>query len=437
MRARLGAVLGIVALACGIPTTEAGPPLEYTAPGVAALPCDPTRDHACIADGNGIFVDGINGVDGRSGTRAEPVRTISAALDMGARVLFVCATDYPERLRVSDSITLLGGLRCGDFAFTGERPQLHGFDWVHSLYLSDANVVAKAEPSSNAIAIRTWFGLTMLVRCSVTVEAGRDGKNGEITGRVPAASTLDGADANGAVPGGGGNGAKGCEYENFVGGKGGLPYQDGQGYGYSDIGAGLHVQCIQSGAPGGDGADGVDGKDYASGGDGTFGSSGKPGGGGGGGTTGAGGGGGGGGCAGRAATRGMPGGASVAIDGCTNLVLRETTISVGDGGRGGDGHLGEDGLAGGAPGLGSGDGCKGGRGGHGGRGGASAPGVGGISAILFNDGCLSPTSIDRDPASTLTLGNGGNGGSFPPPSTAKANDGKAGELVFVQGPPPP
>lgn len=433
-------VAGVVACGVASESNVGGVPVSPPPTTVAHRPCDAFTRADCIADGNGIFVDGINGVDGRAGTRAEPLKTLAGAMAANAKVIFLCATTYPETIVGLGALTVIGGLRCGDFSSTKERPTLRGVSVEQELRMSDVRVVAPAgtlvSPSSGAVRCNGSY--LELVRCDVVADRAADGTDGQLdTGPAfPPQTSLDGTSASGGTPGTGGNATKGCQFQNWVGGTGGVVGGNGGGWGYYKKWAGLHADCVQLGTGGGDGDDGKDGADFAtSSGDGEYGETGYPGGGGGGGNAGAGGGGGAGGCLGRPGKHGTTGGSSIALTlGCPKVVqIRESTIVAGDGGKGGSGHPGSPGMSGGSGGLGAGDGCRGGRGGHGGHGGAAAGAAGGDSvAILLS--C--ETTIDMDGVSKLLHGTGGLGGmdgkSRPNPPPA----GRSADVLVVPPPPP-
>lgn len=438
----------MVLLAC----TAAEDPAPQTAgvqpPQRASLPCDPAAHRECIDDAHGVFVDGEAGDDAQPGTRARPVRTLAAAVALQPRAIFVCATVYPERVRAMApaALTVLGGLHCGTFAWTGEKPTVRGLDFAGDGHVADLRVEASvdAEHAPDAVGIEALGASLVVERVDIVVGPGQAGKDGELdTGPdFPPVSVLNGGDAVGATPGAGGASTL-CQFQNMRGGAGGVPGGDGEGGGYESGTPGLHSACVGVADPGGtgpDGKDGGDGTDHMP--DGAYGDSGRAGGGGGGGNVGAGGGGGGGGCLGRPGHRGLRGGASVgiAVD-RPRVVLRETRILVSDGAPGGAGHPGSAGMPGGEGGLGSGDGCKGGAGGHGGHGGAGLGAPGGSSAsILWNFATmwdLGPGSLDADSATTLSHGSAGAGGASGKPSMPVAPAGLAGDSMVIPRPPPP
>jgi len=435
--------LGLALALLGCSATEA----PVVAVDAAAPWCDPSVHRECIDDAHGVFVDGVNGDDSQPGTRASPVRTVAGALALGPQAIFVCATAYPERALATKfpSLMILGGMHCGTFAWTGERPSLRGVDFGGDGYLADLRIDAAvdAEHTPDAIGIVALGGRLTVERVDVAVGPGLDGADGEVdTGPpFPPVSTLSGVDAVGATPGVGGSGK--CQFQNMKGGTGGAPGADGENAGYMNGTQGLHSLCVGWGYPGGDGLDGKDGVDgMAASPDGAYGDSGRGGGGGGGGDVGAGGGGGAGGCLGRPGHRGKPGGASIgiAVD-HPSVVLRETHIAASDGGHGGSGNPGTAGMPGGEGGLGAGDGCKGGRGGHGGHGGAGSGARGGTSAgLLWNFATMfdrGPGSLDADAATTLSHGHAGAGGAGGKPTMPVAPAGLEGDSVIIPRPQAP
>ena len=436
-------------LACSAAEVPAPGVTSFEGPGTVSLRCDPSVHRECIDDARGVFVDGANGDDSQSGTRARPVRTIAAALALKPQAIFVCAAIYPERVRATDlpSLMVLGGLHCGTFAWTGEKPTVRGIDFGGDGYVGDVRIEAAvdAEHTPDAVGIEALGGNLIVERTDIVVGAGLDGKDGELdTGPAfPPVSTLNGGDAVASTPGAAGSSNGKCQFQNMGGGVGGAPGGDGDGAGYKSGTAGLYAACVAAGDPGGngpDGKDGVDGMDSWP--DGAYGDSGRGGGGGGGGNIGAGGGGGAGGCLGRPGHRGKPGGASVGLAvNRPKVVLRESHIVVSDAGHGGSGNPGSAGMPGGEGGLGSGDGCKGGRGGQGGHGGAGLGAPGGSSgSILWNfatEWDLGSGSLDADSATTLSHGKAGAGGAGGKPSMPVAPAGLEGDSVVIPRPPKP
>ena len=73
-----------------------------------------TPDTSDINETLGVFVAPKGKADG-AGTRAWPLGSIQAGIDMGKRVgkrVYVCAGTFPESLVIADSISIIGGLDC-------------------------------------------------------------------------------------------------------------------------------------------------------------------------------------------------------------------------------------------------------------------------------------------------------------------------------------
>jgi Protein of unknown function (DUF1565) len=89
-----------------------------SAPGVDApagcdLSVDPQASPACVDENVGVFVDGAQGVDTNSGSRAAPLKTIAAALSSaGPKRIYVCEGSYAEALVIKARAAVYGGFAC-------------------------------------------------------------------------------------------------------------------------------------------------------------------------------------------------------------------------------------------------------------------------------------------------------------------------------------
>jgi hypothetical protein len=97
------------------------------APDTAPLGCDASKDPkdsaACVDDGFGIFVS-PTGKAGATGTKADPVLTIGAALTKTTTAknrVYICEGTYAEAVSLSAPVNLYGGFDCATWAY-GMKP---------------------------------------------------------------------------------------------------------------------------------------------------------------------------------------------------------------------------------------------------------------------------------------------------------------------------
>jgi hypothetical protein len=103
--------------------------------GAGDAPCDPSadpRDAPCtVNEAFGVFV-ATSGTDDATGTRAEPLRTVTQGISLAARSgrsrVFVCQGEYSESVSlggVQGDVSLYGGLDCIDgWSWTGAPAQV-------------------------------------------------------------------------------------------------------------------------------------------------------------------------------------------------------------------------------------------------------------------------------------------------------------------------
>jgi hypothetical protein len=418
----------------------------------APVSCDPATDPSCVDEKQGLFVDAAKGTDGAEGTKAAPIKSISAALGkLGSKTrIYVCDGSYPGTLALKTSVAIYGGFACADWKAGGGKVTIVG-DAEYGVDISAANVTlsdvevqapASTEQSVNSIAARV-VGVDGVVfrRTKLAARDGFNGATGTLTAftTFPTQTDLDGASSTSAA--GGDKPAVSCPGgKTTKGGKGG-------DNGFGGV----------NGDPAGVGGMGGNNSDCALGGTGRTGTAGPAGtvgtaatalgtvkdnkwlasaggagdtagaGGGGGGGYGSGGGGGGqggsGGCGGAGGGGGGGGGASIALLAVNaGVSLASSTLTATKGGDGGGGVAGQPGQSiFGARGTGSGTGCNGGNGGTGGQGGGGAGGAGGLSAGIVYVG-KAPVATET----TTSKGAGGGAGKG-----AASNDGIPGDAKDV------
>ena len=93
-----------------------------------APPVTGTPDKSELTEAFGVFV-ALGGRAENPGTRALPLNTIQAGIELGKRVgkrVYVCAGTFSEPLVLADSISIIGGLQCreGDWKFGGGRTRI-------------------------------------------------------------------------------------------------------------------------------------------------------------------------------------------------------------------------------------------------------------------------------------------------------------------------
>jgi hypothetical protein len=426
----------------------------------------PKVDPCVLRDSLGIFVS-PTGDDSAKGTREHPYKTFAKAMDAahaaGKRV-YACVGDYPEAITLVDGVDVYGGVNCQAFtSATGTSrlvpttsPVITVKGTTTGVHLERLEAIAPtgSNPGDSSIAmIATDAKHIALVEVHLSAAAGRNGADGK-EGAIGLPGDLAGAGgasiecpADGT--GGGAEGSAGTKMA--LGGKGGAAlcgslttFRDGasaplvaDSCGHGGLFDGVST-CTggQNGCGGASGASGTGGAamgtlastGYVASNTGVDGATGKDGGGGGGGAAGnsalafgkrrsggGGGGGGGSGGGGSGAKGGGGGGASIALVSISSdVMLAGSTLDTANGGNGGNGGAGGLGGKGGGGGKGGeslstadGTGCAGGDGGTGGKGGDGGGGGGGPSLGIAFKG----TAPNADPATTITIGVAGLGGS--------------------------
>ncbi len=448
-------------------TTDAGadgpPSIVYPAG------CDPNADAkdspACVDDSVGVFVS-PTGVDGRAGTKAEPLKTMAGALSVVGRNrvrVYICGTEPlagPIRVSGASLTGIYAGFDCATWRHVGARvkiavapgfgdPALEIRDATFPVAIQDVELVGPIVGAPNNVGARVVGPSTRVTFSRVVLVAG-DGADGEGGAQgaftFPDGSLLRGGvslDDKGGAPGGTTSGIA-CQSGGppTRGGAGGNDGADGL-RGDPDRGAGVggtSAACTSAstgGADGGNGPAGAPGKGASvlgkpsagdwvpqPGDDGASGQTAQGGGGGGGSGGGGGGGGGAGGCGGAGGKGGKGGGASVALAvfGGAQVKLVASELRAGKAGRGGKGGLGQTGQIGGDAGDGKAPGCNGGAGGKGGDGAPGGGGAGGLSVCVL----YSITKPELGADTKLTVGTAGAGGAA---GDTGAGDGVAGQAL--------
>jgi Bacterial Ig-like domain len=395
-----------------------------------------------------LFV-AVNGDDANEGTRAEPMKTLQAAIDKAAASgadVYMGAGEYAQSLILADGVSLYGGFDADWVRKPGaatkvisDAPKAISGAGVSNLVVDGLTIVSgdAAAPgeSSYGILLASSAGVT-ISNNDITAGNGADGQDGAAgapgaagaagsNGTAGCSSTFPtpcipfgGAGGNGGPPGGaGGRGNSAAAGSAGQAGSGLLGGTAGAGGASGPVG-GTGV----NGGAGGNGAAGENGGDANGVGlasfsgylpmSGTAGKSGLEGSGGGGGGGGGGkvcpplifcfpgagngaGGGGGGGTGGKGGAPGKGGGGSFGIflfNSDARAVAPNNTFHLGNGGHGGKGGAGGSGGAGGAAGSGAradtnavGAGGNGGAGGAGGAGGHGGRGADGPAQTVFSN----------------------------------------------------
>ena len=398
----------------------AGPTDDGGLDGGPGPVCDASKDPSCVTNDSGFFVD-TGGSDGAAGTKEAPLKTIGAAVAKagGAKSnVFICAGTYPEHVKLTSAVNLVGGFACGSWAYmAGIKPKVAPADVGYALAIqgSTATTVQDLSLESQAGSAATPSSVAAFVANSASITFRRVSllSGAGIDAPAPAAASTTLPAASGGTGGSGG----GAETSNPVcatskggaGGAGGAsskPGADGKvlpATVYPDGNNGAHgdetKQCNLGGAGsngsfGSGGAQGVGATATGSidamgwkGADGAPGGAGTDGQGGGGGaqrSAGAvGGGGAPGGCGGHGGVPGAAGGSSIGVVLFQSTAsFDETEITTSKAGRGGDGGVGQVGqsssgtTADPSDALGA---CSGGAGGVAGSGGGGGGGSGGNS----------------------------------------------------------
>jgi hypothetical protein len=428
----------------------------------AAEPKDAPK---CVVSEFGVFVDATNGADANAGTKASPVKSITAALGkLGSKArVYVCEGTYAEHVKVTSAVSLYGGFACSSWNYSGNKAKIAPPEVGYALEIAGAKgavviadlsmlvVDAVAKGESSIAGFVHGSSDVLVLRSELLAGNGKEGVDGigGATG-TPTTGDLDGNSPVGVAPGlqktcactSGGSSTGGGGGAPSAGGGPGTPNFAGAASAGS---GGLGSTGCTAAEPNGSGKDGANALPAADapmstalgilsmtgwtsqpGADGVGGGPGQGGGGGGGldGTK-AGGSGGCGGCGGTNGKGGTGGGASVALLSLdSTVVLRGATVTskaAGAGGKGGAKGTGANGGAGGPA------NCSGGAGGRGGDGGSGGGGVGGVSAAILHKG-PAPTND----GSTLTPGTKGAKGLGGTPGSNDGVEGQSAAMLAVQ-----
>jgi hypothetical protein len=418
---------------------------------------DPKNAPACVVDGFGVFVDATAGNDANPGTKASPVKTITAAVGkVGNKPrVYVCEGTYAEHVKLASAVSVYGGFACSSWSYSGTKVKVAPTDKGFALevrgvstdvVLSDLDVTAKDATGPSESSVAAFVVSTMKAtfrRTSLTAGKGGDGADGAAAADFAPANAPDGTVGSAAVnPGGqtpnlacatsiggaGGtnatpNGAAGVVAvapvyplgNSGVGGTGGGNCAVGLGtdgsYGIAGL-AGAGATALGTldangwkgadGAPGGSGGNGQGGGGGAQRVAGGIGGSGGPGG-----------------CGGGGGAKGTAGGSSIALLVFESAVaLEQVTLAARDAGRGGNAGKGQKAQLASttnpAPNSGA-TACAGGIGGVGGSGGGGGGGAGGVSVGILYKG-TAPTvdgafTTSADTLSSTTLGAKGTAGT--------------------------
>ncbi len=447
--------------------------------------CDPgtdPKDHPeCVDDVFGVFIDKENGEDSNPGTKASPVKSVSAALTkLGDKTrVFLCEGNYFEHITISKPLSVHGGFACKTWEYNGTKARFAPNDTGYLLQVALVTepvlvtdlaleaVDATANGASSIAAFVTRSSQVTLRRMSIRAGAGVAAEDAVDASDYAPTSAPDGYAGDDPAQPGKGRQNPGCIAS--IGGAGGRdeasngrpgqvsitpPFPD------ANTGAGgVATAACNSGGAGISGSYGAAGKQGVGaaafgvldttgwqGADGQPGGKGGDGQGGGGGAmiaaTGIGGGGGPGGCGGGGGAVGKAGGSSIALLVFDSAVTVESSTLIakdaGKGGKGGKGQRAQLGSAkAGAPN--SENACAGGLGGAGGSGGGGGGGAGGLSAGILYKGpapVIDGTSTSAaDALSFVTLGAPGAGGALglggeaaetSAPASSTGADGTAG-----------
>lgn len=425
---------------------------EFSPPGIDPdAPCEPlpgaTRPaYLCDEVTQGLmFVHTEQGDDTAQGSREAPVKTLTRALALAAEreeiqaILIAGSPVIEGPLVLTRPVDLLGGFNDSFQADTASRPRLtasgagpvlriEGLSLATSLIHMDlAHLSAPPNQPGWGVHIKD-SPLVILERVTVQTPDGEDGADG--TGGLPGVAGqqgLPGGAGTRVAPGIAGQNASCAEADGGEGGRGGdagTPQTQGKPAAAGAQGGAIASQgsAGMMGITGGDGMNAtrwtLEAGMWSAGTPATAGDPGTHGGGGGGGGGGQpngtqGGGGGGGASGGCGGTGGGPGTSGAPSLGITlynaTLELRESTVTVGRGGKAGAGAVGGqggEGAMGGRGSLGATGGQQGGAGGDGAAGGDGGTGGDGRAGESIGVWCEGSSTVILEDASIVTGGGG-------------------------------
>lgn len=163
-----------------------------------------------LTDALGVFV-AADGQSDAPGTRAQPMPSIQAAIDLGKRVgkrVYVCAGTYHEAIVIGDSISIIGGLDCsrGDWRTSDARtrieaptsPALRANNIVSPTRIEGLDVVAPnaTTPSSSSIGLLATRARALVVaRSTITAGNAANGEDGSEGVQLSTSATAGGGPA--------------------------------------------------------------------------------------------------------------------------------------------------------------------------------------------------------------------------------------------------
>ncbi|WP_437924575.1 PGRS family protein [Sorangium sp. So ce291] len=157
--------------------------------------CVPSESKEAIGDTCGVFV-AASGNDAGAGTKAEPVKTLSEAIERAAgkgTAVYACAEEFAEAVEVPAGVTLFGGLDCANgWRWIGEEKKTTVAPGVEEIPLRlvrgegavriedvSARAADAQTAGSSSIAVVVDGATVELARCELIAGNGADGADGE------------------------------------------------------------------------------------------------------------------------------------------------------------------------------------------------------------------------------------------------------------------
>lgn len=173
-------------------TTTTSTTVSSTSTGVAPG-CDPT-DKTFVSDACGVFV-AVAGTGAGKGTQADPMATLTLAIDAAItskkNVVFACADNFTEQVKIAGAVAIYGGFDCSTPTWTpkmGGTTTLNGLadsvaltiDTSEHVSLDSVDVIAPAAvaPSASSIAVLVNLAVADFTNCKFTSNDGKDGTKG-------------------------------------------------------------------------------------------------------------------------------------------------------------------------------------------------------------------------------------------------------------------
>ncbi|WP_437486521.1 PGRS family protein [Sorangium sp. So ce1014] len=175
--------------------------------------CVPSENADAVGDACGVFVSASGNDDG-AGTKAEPVKTLSAAIARVAEqqgAVYACAEEFTEAAEVPAGVAVFGGLDCANgWEWIGEEKRtivapaeeaiaLKVMRGVGTARIEDVSVrAADAQtPGASSIAVLVDGATAELARCELIAGNGADGAEGtDAPSEVPAQAAPGNAGTN-------------------------------------------------------------------------------------------------------------------------------------------------------------------------------------------------------------------------------------------------